>query len=166
MTSLPQHEIPGRASDVAAKLAEYFGQDSALAEQQNDAQHRLERANQRLWSGLHPDALGLLYDDTHAIGIRGQAVTKSEVGAVIVDQLRAGAGEDEVTTAVLPIVQEIRWQTHRAFLDYQRVTEDRRHLAAEVGELIRELVDVLTAAGWSEDEARTANVDELAAAGT
>jgi hypothetical protein len=58
----------------------------------------------------------------------------SEVAAVIVDQLRDGGGEDEAKTAVLAVVQEIRWTIHRAFLNYQTVSEDRRQLAAHVGE--------------------------------
>ena len=37
-------------------------------------------------------------------------------------------------------------------------------MAVDVGELIRELVDALTAAGWTEDEARDADVHELARA--
>ncbi len=37
---------------------------------------------------------------------------------------------------VLPGLQEAHWAIHRAFSDYQRISEDRRHLAAEIGELI------------------------------
>jgi hypothetical protein len=154
-------EVPARASEAAATLARLFQQDARLAELQNDAQHRLRGAAQRLWSGPHPDALGRLYDDTHAVGI-DQPSVRSEVAAVIVDQLRDGGGEQELTTAVLAVVQEIRWAIHRAFVDYQTASEERRQLAATVGELTRELVEVLTHAGWSEDDARNANVYELA----
>lgn len=157
-------EVSAPASDIATSVARLLRQDARLAERQNDAQHRLERAALRLWSGLHPDALGLLYDDTHAVGIADQSSVRSEVAAVIVDQLREGGGEHELTTAVLAVVQEIRWAIHRAFVDYQTVCEERRQLAATVGQLTRALVEVLIAAGWSEDAARNANVHELAAA--
>ena len=49
----------------------------------------------------------------------------------------------------------------RAFTDYQTVSERRRQLAADTGELIARFIDALVAAGWSEEEARNANVDEL-----
>jgi hypothetical protein len=155
-------EVPARASEAAATLARLFEQDARLAELQNDAQHRLQGAAQRLWSGPHPDALGRLYDDTHTVGIGDQSSVRSEVAAMIVDQLRDGGGEQELTTVVLAVVQEIRWTIHRAFVDYQTASEERRQLAATVGELTRELVEVLTDAGWSEHDARNANVHELA----
>jgi hypothetical protein len=56
--------VPAGARQLAGRLAEAFEQDRALAEQQTRAQHRLQAANGQLWSGLHPNALGLLYDDT------------------------------------------------------------------------------------------------------
>ena len=59
-------------------------------------------------------------------------------------------------------VQQIHWQIHRAFTAYQAVTEQRRQLTADIGELIRQFVDALLAAGWTEQEARNANVHELA----
>jgi len=67
---------------------------------------------------------------------------------------------------VLPGLQEVHWAIHRAFSDYQRISEDRRHLAAEIGELIAGLVSELVAAGWSEEHARDADVSQLAAAVT
>jgi hypothetical protein len=140
-------EVPARASEAAATLARLFEQDARLAELQSDAQHRLQGAARRLWSGLHPDALGRLYDDTHTVGIGDQSSVR---------------GEPELTTVVLAVVQEIRWTIHRAFMDYQTASEERRQLAATVGEPTRELVEVLTDAGWSEHDARNANVHELA----
>ncbi len=44
------------------------------------------------------------------------------------------------------------------------MSEERRHLAAEIGELIAAFVAELVAAGWSEDEARQADVHQLATA--
>jgi hypothetical protein len=61
-------------------------------------------------------------------------------------------------------VQQVHWQIHRAYLDYQDAAEQRRRLAVDVGELTRELVEVQTAAGWSEEQARNANVLGLAEA--
>jgi len=55
-------DVPEAARRLAGELADAFEQDRALAERLNDAQHRLQAANDRVWSGLHPDALGLVYD--------------------------------------------------------------------------------------------------------
>ncbi|MBV9804881.1 MAG: hypothetical protein JO130_16895 [Solirubrobacterales bacterium] len=46
----------------------------------------------------------------------------------------------------------------------QRLGGDRRHLAVEIGELIAGFVSELVAAGWSETEARQADVHALAEA--
>jgi hypothetical protein len=56
----------------------------------------------------------------------------------------------------------VHWNIHRAFIEYQTAAEDRRELAADTGELIDRFVDTLVAAGWSQEQTRTANVDELA----
>jgi hypothetical protein len=66
--------------------------------------------------------------------------------------------------AVLGALAQARWTIDRAFQDYQTAAEERRQLAAEIGEVIRRFVDVLVAAGWSEEQARAANVHELAGA--
>jgi len=58
-------------------------------------------------------------------------------------------------------LRRARWMIDRAFHDYQFASEERRQLAAEIGEVIRRLVDALVAAGWSEEQARAANVHEL-----
>jgi hypothetical protein len=44
------------------------------------------------------------------------------------------------------------------WIAYQTIAEQRRHLAPDIGEL----VDVLVAAGWTEEQARNTNVYELA----
>lgn len=51
---------------------------------------------------------------------------------------------------------------HWAFCEYQFVCEDRRQLAVDVGEVSQQLIDVLSAAGWSRDQARAADVHMLA----
>ena len=70
----------------------------------------------------------------------------------------------EVLGAPDPIaaIQQVHWQIHRAFVAYQAVAEERRQLAADTGELIRQLVHSLLAVGWTEEQARTTNVRELA----
>ncbi len=69
----------------------------------------------------------------------------------------------EAEAVLLPALQEVHWTIHRAFSEYQRIGEDRRHLAAEIGELIAQFTAELVAAGWSEDAARNADVHQLAA---
>ncbi|MBV9804135.1 MAG: hypothetical protein JO130_13130 [Solirubrobacterales bacterium] len=60
--------VPEGAWRLADRLAQACEQDRRLAVQLTEAQHRLEAANARLRSGLTPDALGRLYDDTSAAG--------------------------------------------------------------------------------------------------
>lgn len=85
-------------------------------------------ANGQLWTGLHPDALGLLYDDTAAVGVyQGSSV----ITGPMIDALTAGLLAAEVEAAVLPGLQQAHWAIHRAFCDYQAPSEDRRHLAAD-----------------------------------
>ena len=74
-------QVPEDARQLAGRLADAFEQDQALAEAQNACQHRLQAANSELWSGLHPDALGLLNDDTHRTAIgEGSSVIASVAG--------------------------------------------------------------------------------------
>ena len=82
------------------------------------------------------------------------------------DAIRFEHSVSEAEAVLLPKLQEVHWTIHRAFSEYQRLGEDRRHLAAEIGELIAGLVSELVAAGWTEDQARTADVHQLAAPGT
>lgn len=71
-------------------------------------------------------------------------------------QLDAGAASD---TLSLP---DLHWQIHRAFCAYQDAAERRRQLAVDVGELAQQLTDALTAVGWTAQQARSANVHQLA----
>ena len=50
---------------------------------------------------------------------------------------------------------------HRAFVAYQNAAERRRQLAAEIGELAGELMTTLVGAGWSQQDARDANIRSL-----
>ncbi|HUO71576.1 MAG TPA: hypothetical protein VMU39_12425 [Solirubrobacteraceae bacterium] len=147
--------VPARARELAARLSALFDRDVAIVERLNDAQRRLREANERLWSGLAPDAFGLIYD--------GQA----PAGHSQIAKLSEGApgGGPAGQTAVLCALQDAHWVIGRAFIDYQSASEERRQLAVDVGELSRQLTEVLCALGWRAEEARDANVHELARAG-
>jgi hypothetical protein len=47
---------------------------------------------------------------------------------------------------------------HRAFVEYQSVAERRRQLGADVGEAAVRLIDAMQEAGFSEEQARHADV--------
>jgi len=68
-------------------------------------------------------------------------------------------GEPATTRDAL---QQIHWQIHHAFCDYQHAAEQRRQLAVDVGELSQQLTESLSAAGWNADRVRHANVHTLA----
>ncbi len=80
------------------------------------------------------------------------------------DAIRFEHSVAEAEAALLPKLQEIHWTIHRAFSEHQRISEARRQLAGEIGELIAQFTAELVAAGWSEDEARDADVHQLAVA--
>lgn len=148
-------QCPVFARELAGRLSVLFERDGEIARRLNDAGRRLRDANERLWSGLSPDAFGLVYDGAAPAGVSGVAVLVS-------DALCSGRSGSE--TAVLGALARAHWTIDRAFQDYQTAAEERRQLAADIGEVIRRFVDVLVAAGWSEERARGANVYELARA--
>jgi hypothetical protein len=85
------------------------------------------------------------------------------------DRLRPGVTPDGLRpiengsgVAVLGALREIHWQVDRAFCEYQSACEERRQLAVEVGELAAGLTDALCAAGFSQQDARRADVHQLA----
>jgi hypothetical protein len=156
-------ELPARAVELAAELACLFESDVQLAERLNDAQRRLRHANGQLWSGLHPDALGLVYDDARRVA--GDAGS-SALAARITDVLRGGRGGREAEIGLLAGLQQTHWTISRAFAEYQAACEERRQLAVDVGELSAQLIAALCAVGWDEEAARGANVHELVKAGT
>ncbi|HEU4728131.1 MAG TPA: hypothetical protein VFT22_09590 [Kofleriaceae bacterium] len=150
-------EVPVRARELAARLAALFVADSQLAVALKDAQHRLLGASDRLWSALHPDVFGLACGDPRRL-----SVGKGAIGERI--DARGGGDATGVETAMLGVLEQVHWTIGRAFVDYQRAYEERRRLAVDVGELAQQLIEVLCAAGWSEDRARSADVHELAIA--
>jgi hypothetical protein len=140
--------VPALARELAARLSALFERDVEIVRRLNDAQRRVREANERLWSGLSPDAFGLLYD--------GIGPTGSSKIAALMD------GACDAETAVLGALGQIHWSIHRGFCEYQSACEERRQLAVDVGEISAKLIEVLCGAGFSEDDARTANVHELA----
>ena len=142
--------VPALARELAARLSALFERDVEIVERLNDAQRRVREANERLWSGLSPDAFGLIYD-----GI-GPAAGSSQIAALIMDDAR------DAETAVLGALGQIHWSIHRGFCEYQSACEERRQLAVDVGEITAKFIEVLCGAGFSEDDARAANVHELA----
>lgn len=118
-----------------------------MARKLNDAHQSLQRANDRLWCGLHPDGIAAVYDEHPAAVNVAFAENRSDV---------LGAPDP------LQAIRQIHWQIHKAHCDYQHAAEDHRQLAAAIGEITRTFLNELVAAGWSETEARDANIDELA----
>jgi hypothetical protein len=139
--------ITDAARELAAQLARQFARDAELATRLADAQTRLTRANDQLWWGLHPDGLAAVYGEHPAAVDVAFAEHRSEVLSAP-DPLAA--------------IQRARWSIGGAFIAYQAAADERRQLTAEIGELIRQFVDALIAIGWTEPEARHANVHELA----
>jgi hypothetical protein len=151
--SADHRAVPAHARQLAAQLSALFDRDVEIAERLNDAQRLLAGANERLWSGLAPDAFGLI-DDRAAAATIGS----SPIAALIRD------GGPTANSPMLEALKQARWQIHRGFCQYQSACEERRQLAFEVGELSQQLTQALSAAGWSTDQARHANVHELAKA--
>lgn len=144
---------PDQAQQLAAGLSALFERDVEIVGRLNDAQRRLREANERLWSGLAPDAFGLIYDG-------GAAAGQSPIAALLEDGPSAG-GRD-ARTAVLRALQTVHWTIHAAFHAYQYACEERRQLAVAVGELSGKLTETLCAAGWSKHEAEHVDVHQLA----
>jgi hypothetical protein len=141
-----------RACRLAVELTCLFARDTELAVGLHDAQRRLREANDRLWSGPDPDGLRAIYGhhpQFEAVQLQAALDSRCEV-LDCADPLGA--------------LQEAHWQIHRANAEYQQTAEQRRQLAADIGELSARLVDTLVAAGWSEQQARRADLHELAAA--
>ena len=76
---------------------------------------------------------------------------------------RLAAANDRLWTDPVVNPTGIHEQIRRAFCVYQHASEERRQLAVDVGELSAWLTDALTAAGHTREQARSANVHQLAA---
>ena len=144
--------VPAHARQLAAQLSALFDRDVEIAKRLNDAHHHLRQAGERLWSGLAPDAFGLTDNDAGD----GAAIGQSPIAALIRDGGPAANGH------MFQALKQARWQIHHGFCQYQSACEERRQLAFDVGELSQRLTQTLCAAGWSPDQARNANVHQLA----
>jgi len=105
-------------------------------------------------------------------GVLGPQVSLlADVLAALFERDRQLAGEmNEAQRRLLGAVEQVKAVTadsagrdladtvRRAFVDYQIGAEDRRGLGADVGEAVVRLVDAMTAAGYSEQQARNADV--------
>ena len=148
-----KHRASAQARALAARLSALFDSDARIVARLNDAQRRLRAANDRLWSGLAPDAFGLRCD---GVAHRGH----SQIAQLLDTALSVGG--PEAHAAALRAVHDIHWAIHRGFCQYESACEERRQLAVEVGELSQQLTDALCAAGWTAQEARAADVHQLA----
>jgi len=99
-----------------------------------------------------PDTFGLTLDDDNAA-----AIGQSPIAALIRD------GGPAANNPMLQALKQARWQIHHGLCQYQSACEERRQLAVDVGELSQQLTQALCAANWNADQARHANVHQLAA---
>jgi hypothetical protein len=94
------------------------------------------------------DVLVALFEHDRRLAGEMNAAQRRLLGAV--EQIKAvtagSAGRDLGTTV------------RGAFMEYQQGAEDRRALGADVGEAVMRLVDALTEAGFTEEQARNADV--------
>jgi hypothetical protein len=116
--------VPAHARHLAAQLSALFERDVEIVKRLNDAHHRLADANELLWSGLAPDAFGLIDN-----GAAAPAIGTSRVAALIRD------GGPAAHSQVLAALQNVHQRVPRGFIDYQNACEQRRQLAVDVGEL-------------------------------
>ena len=96
--------------------------------------------------------LASLFETDHEIVTRLNGAHHLLIGSN--DRLRSDPAGDPL---------RVHQQIHRAFCAYRQACEQRRQLAVDVGELSAWLTDALTAAGYHPQQARAANVHELAA---
>ncbi len=116
------------ARQLARELELQFAQDAELARRLNDAHERLKRANDQLRWGFHADGMAALYGEHPAAVDFAFVENRSEV-------IREPDPLQEM--------QWVRWRIDHAFIDFHTISELRRQLAAEVGELMREFVSTL-----------------------
>lgn len=76
---------------------------------------------------------------------------------------RLAAANDRLWTDPVVDPLGVHHEVHSSFCAYQQASEQRRQLAVDVGETSAWLTDALTAAGHTPEQARSANVHQLAA---
>src|SRR6516165_11743287 len=102
--------VSAAVRELAARLSALFERDVEIVRRLNDAQSRLGDANERLWSGLAPDAFGLVYDGSAPAG-------QSQI-AKLMGEARSAGGPD-TDTAVLGALQQVHSVIHRSFCAYR-----------------------------------------------
>jgi hypothetical protein len=130
---------------LADVLAALFERDRQLAVALNTAQGRLLAANERLAVAMPVGAV-----PSALLGLGGADLGVAGRRPPVLDAESPVAALDDVA-------QRIR----RALADYQHAAEQRREVAADVGEATVRLVDALIAAGLSDTQARRADVRAL-----
>jgi len=140
--------------ELAEALAALFAADRQLVVELNAAQRRLLDANDLLRVGVSADALRVL-----------PGATGSGKASVLWSVAPAGGsrGGESVGSAGCPItdryaLEVIADSIRYALRDYQLFADQRRAVAADVGETTARLVDAMRAAGFSEEQARNADV--------
>jgi hypothetical protein len=128
---------------LADVLESLFERDRQLAVALNAAQRRLLGAHEQLVASAPLGVLALCGPVDADLGVAGRRPPVL-------------AGEDPVAA-----LGEVAATIRRAFCAYQSAAEQRRQLAADVGEATVRLVDALTAVGFSEMQARRADVGAL-----
>ncbi|MGI9100768.1 MAG: hypothetical protein ACR2H2_20160 [Solirubrobacteraceae bacterium] len=131
--------------ELAEALAALFAADRQLVVDLNAAQRRLLDANDLLRLGVSADALRALPGATGS----GKASVLWSAAS------ERGSLEGESLGSALEAIAE---SICIAFCDYQSAVDERRLLAADVGEATVRLVEAMTAAGFSEEQARNADV--------
>ncbi|MEA2233880.1 MAG: hypothetical protein QOD83_3696 [Solirubrobacteraceae bacterium] len=104
------------------------------------------------------DVLAALFDHDRQLAAQLNEAQTRLLGAAGPEEDCAAAPESGALAAAIEGVGD---SIRRAFVDYQHVAEERRQLAADVGEATVRIVDALIAAGHSEAQARTADVRAL-----
>jgi hypothetical protein len=130
---------------LADVLAALFEGDRQLAVALNTAQRRLLAANERLTVAMPVGAVL-----SAVLGLGGADLGGAGRRPPVLDA-------DSPVAALGEVAQRIRG----ALVDYQHVAEQRREVAADVGEATVRLVDALIAAGFSDTQARRADVRAL-----
>lgn len=129
--------VGAQVCGLAEALAVLFERDRGLAAALNLAQERLLTTSDLLRVDLSPEALASLL---------GPAAPARALSAVLDGGWTVAARE--------AVADSIR----SAFVDYQSAADKRCLLAADVGEATVRLVDAMAACGFSETQARNADV--------
>lgn len=136
--------VPNAARAQAWRLVEMFDREQCLAIELHEAQSRFLQALERLSPGLSAQALQSLYGPGSA-----------DLGA----SARPAVLEDPSPTTAL---EDVADRLRRAHVDYAHRANERRLLAADIGEATAQLIAAMDTAGFTAHEARGADVTQLA----